>query len=300
MSNYAEEKNKDGTPAKATAKPLKRGARGDGLPAVRCKTAPRPDLGNWRAGQTSARQPSDGGGDDGEQATREQTTEERTRRSRRRVQRWGVCQEFRWMEGREEWSSCRKRYKRIGYGGKGRNRGGRAQLRRAAQRAAARAEKAEGEQAALARAVRSLVFRTEAAEEGIGVWRRKYWGEHTAQGGEVARGRVELEMLREQLQEEEQAHRETAEGWLRLEGGRMWEAGSRGTRERGDVAEGRLTAAAVRTAAAELRRAATEVRLLEGARDEGKRKKQGLQRGGWDEGQRVRKKGRGGGRWGSA
>ena len=23
------------------------------------------------------------------------------------MQRWGVCQEFRWMEGREEWRSCR-------------------------------------------------------------------------------------------------------------------------------------------------------------------------------------------------
>ena len=91
-------------------------------------------------------------------------------------------------------------------------------------------------------------------------------------------------MLREQLQEEEQAHRETAEGWLRLEGKRMWEGGSRGTQERGDAAEGRLTAAAVRMAAAELRRAATEVRLLEGAIEEEKRKKQGLQRGGKDDG----------------
>jgi hypothetical protein len=82
---------------------------------------------------------------------------------------------------------------RIGAGGAGRNRGWGAQLRRAAQRAVDRAAAAERTLAEQQPLVRHLVHRVEAAEQGMAVWRLKYWEEHGgAATPQAKRARVEV------------------------------------------------------------------------------------------------------------
>ena len=67
-------------------------------------------------------------------------------------------------------------------------------MRRLEQRAAHRARVAEQALVEQQSLVRHLVHRVEAAEEGIAVWRRKYWEEHGgAAAPQAERARMEVE-----------------------------------------------------------------------------------------------------------
>ena len=217
------------------------------------------------------------------------------------MHRWGVCRRHQWMEGKEAWRRCRQRWKAVaqrvqGSGaGKGRNRGRGSQLRRAARRAGERAEAAEERLASAHCSVRQLVHRVEAAEEGMGVWRKKYWAERAAPRVEAARGQRELLVLADELGRVEGERDRVVMEW---EGRRMWERG-RSTRgelekEKGDAAalahaweelEGMLVEADAMKEEADRMREEAELEL-----ELGRRRR--LVRGG--AAQRKRQKGRGG------